>query len=578
MRWVFRSVCTCAVLAGACTPDDSTGLILEICDNGLDDDGNGALDCDDPRCSSAQNCLARASCGDGVRSGGEFCDGADLGGATCETQGFLTGVGILDCREDCAGFDTSDCVRADLCGNGVREGGESCDGGDFGASSCMTAGFAEGVLSCDDQCQLVTSGCAGVNPCGNGTLDAGEICDGEELAAASCASLGLQGDGLACNMTCDGYDRSACGGPELCGNGRVDAGELCDSIPEGRTCADEGFASGVLGCTPTCDAYITTQCSRCGNGVVDAGEVCDGSQVGANSCELEGFFTGTLRCNSQCDGFDTGDCGNCGNGVLDNGEFCDGDPEPAVTCADVGYQAGRLGCRSDCQAYATELCTGFSECGNGALDGADREGPLARLFQEFCEPAGEFYIDPVNLERFPLLDGCDDFAAGTGSVACNADCTLDFTGCSLFPPSATSFCELRGDFVGVCNPCDRIDGQADPDCQPLTDPTCGDGTADGELEGDSATSPFDWCDGDDLREQNCTTLGFAGGTLRCRDDCNFDTSQCDATECGDGIIQGREQCEGVLGTGLCSDFDPLFTSGMTTCNSSCFLDLTNCEE
>ncbi|MEO1173226.1 MAG: hypothetical protein AAFX94_14430, partial [Myxococcota bacterium] len=130
MRWIYI-LTVFPLVSSACTPDDSTGLSLEVCDNGVDDDSNGAVDCDDPRCSAAQNCLAEASCGDGVRGGLEFCDGADLGGASCETQGFAAGVGSLGCRPDCAGFDTSACIRIDLCGNGVREGGEACDGDDF---------------------------------------------------------------------------------------------------------------------------------------------------------------------------------------------------------------------------------------------------------------------------------------------------------------------------------------------------------------------------------------------------------------------------------------------------------------
>jgi hypothetical protein len=34
------------------------------------------------------------------------------------------------------------------------------------------------------------------------------------------------------------------------------------------------------------------------------------------------------------------------------------------------------------------------------------------------------------------------------------------------------------------------------------------------------------CDGSDLGGQTCITKGFAGGTLRCKSDCTFDTSGC----------------------------------------------------
>jgi hypothetical protein len=47
----------------------------------------------------------------------------------------------------------------DHCGDGVRTGGEACDGGDLGGHSCEGLGFGPGDLSCDAACQLVTDGC-----------------------------------------------------------------------------------------------------------------------------------------------------------------------------------------------------------------------------------------------------------------------------------------------------------------------------------------------------------------------------------------------------------------------------------
>jgi hypothetical protein len=52
--------------------------------------------------------LDRARCGNRVRDEGEECDGISLGGARCETVGFV--LGELDCRPDCT-FDTSACRR-----------------------------------------------------------------------------------------------------------------------------------------------------------------------------------------------------------------------------------------------------------------------------------------------------------------------------------------------------------------------------------------------------------------------------------------------------------------------------------
>ena len=55
---------------------------------------------------------AGAVCGDGVRDGSEQCDGADLGGQTCAdvTSGFVHG-GTLACNADCT-FNTDGCRQA----------------------------------------------------------------------------------------------------------------------------------------------------------------------------------------------------------------------------------------------------------------------------------------------------------------------------------------------------------------------------------------------------------------------------------------------------------------------------------
>ncbi|MGD2109537.1 MAG: serine hydrolase, partial [Phycisphaerae bacterium] len=48
------------------------------------------------------------------------------------------------------------------CGDGVKEGGEACDGTDFGGSSCGSYGFAMGDLNCVANCGTIdTSGCSG---------------------------------------------------------------------------------------------------------------------------------------------------------------------------------------------------------------------------------------------------------------------------------------------------------------------------------------------------------------------------------------------------------------------------------
>jgi cysteine-rich repeat protein len=87
--------------------------------------------------------------------------------------------------------------------------------------------------------------------CGDGTVDADEVCDDGNR---------LDGDG--CNASCSS--------DESCGNGVLDIGEACDD--SNQAAAD--------GCSADCTSDET-----CGNSIVDPGETCDdGNTSGADAC------------------------------------------------------------------------------------------------------------------------------------------------------------------------------------------------------------------------------------------------------------------------------------------------------
>lgn len=123
-------------------------------------------------CGSPQSCLFNKSactyCGDGVRNGPEACEGADLGGATCQSLGF-NGGGSLKCTLGCA-HDTSGCVNI-VCGNGQCQPGEdscSCPGDcpddPNSCSPCQCGGQGGPLCWCDDSCIIFGDCCAG-GPC-----------------------------------------------------------------------------------------------------------------------------------------------------------------------------------------------------------------------------------------------------------------------------------------------------------------------------------------------------------------------------------------------------------------------------
>jgi cysteine-rich repeat protein len=114
-------------------------------------------------------------------------------------------------------------------------------------------------------------------PCGDRVCDVGDVCTPGGCATpadvAACAGLS---DGTTCQAANGGLgtcDQGACR-TNLCGNGVIDPGEVCDG--------DAGVDTSV---GETCSA----DCKRiqvCGNGVVDPGEQCDdGNQNPADGCD-----------------------------------------------------------------------------------------------------------------------------------------------------------------------------------------------------------------------------------------------------------------------------------------------------
>lgn len=54
------------------------------------------------------------------------------------------------------------------CGDGMIQSGESCDGSDLNGQSCSTQGFSGGTISCNSDCTFNTSQCTSAPPGGGG--------------------------------------------------------------------------------------------------------------------------------------------------------------------------------------------------------------------------------------------------------------------------------------------------------------------------------------------------------------------------------------------------------------------------
>ncbi|MBW2733496.1 MAG: hypothetical protein JRH20_14005 [Deltaproteobacteria bacterium] len=310
---------------------DGSELLNQSCESlGFD---RGTLTCT-TSCLLDKSGCEHAGCSDGIKDGNEECDGAVPADKRCTDLGFDSGR--VSCAKNCT-LDTSACVR---CGDGVRAGGESCDGLDFGSNdSCQSSGFAGGVLACTADCQRDTSACY---RCGDGSINPQEACDGDELGGKTCKSEGFEGGTLQC-ASCK-LDTSAC---YKCGDEVTNGGEECDGVPSvyPKTCTSVGFDGGLLSCTPTCQ-FDTSGCHTCGDSVVQGPEQCDSVNLGGETCETLGYDGGSLTCSSSCTRVDTA-CHRCGDGEVEGPEECDANTVEDQDCLDLGYAEGELKC-TDC--------------------------------------------------------------------------------------------------------------------------------------------------------------------------------------------------------------------------------------
>ena len=144
--------------------------------------------------------------------------------------------------------------------------------------------------------------------CGNGVVELGEVCDGGEGCSVACARVALCGNGeIEPGETCDDGNNAGGDGcsvschPEVCGNSILDPGEMCDDGNRaagdgcGPTCLIEGCGNGIVDPGEACDdgnrapgdgcAMDCMKLERCGDGVVDVGELCDdGDGLSGDGC------------------------------------------------------------------------------------------------------------------------------------------------------------------------------------------------------------------------------------------------------------------------------------------------------
>ena len=530
----------------------------------------GVEQCDDGNLNESDGCRSDcrvATCGDFIvrtdllpsSFGYEHCDEGPSG-KTCEygnmdcfactpscepgAPASYCGDGVWDPEhEECDdgnaneldGCD-SDCVKHPLCGNGLREAGETCDdGNDSNEDGCL------------NDCRIAT--------CGDGFIRTGvELCDD-----------GNDSDNDECPNTCE---------PATCGDGFVYAGE--------EEC-DDGNASDRDGCLTTCVR------ARCGDGYVQSGiETCDDGNLSdedecPSNCQVARCGDGFLHAGEEeCDDGNailTDSClptcvtAHCGDGYLRNGiEACDdgnqSDSDGCTTACEIarcgdgyvqfgiescddGNESNEDGCLNSCTLARCGdgfIHVGVESCDDGNLNNTD-SCPAT------CQPAscGDGFVQAG-------IEACDDGNQNDGD-ACLSNCELARCGDGVVQAgvetcddgnienndSCPATCQLArcGDgfvYAGV-EGCDDGNTDTDDACLPTCEVArCGDGFVQAGIEecDDGNLENGDGCLNDCVSATCGDGVVYAGieacddGNLSDTDAC---LSSCSAARCGDGIVR-----------------------------------------
>jgi len=497
--------------------EDNTGGCQEDCDDGIDNDGDGAVDCTDSDCDNFDDCLS--ICGNGIIEDGEACDDGNLlAGDGCYQCQFedTDDDGVFDFNDNCPNDANAD--QADFDGDGV---GDVCD---VCPSDVSNDSDGDGVCvfdgDCDDTNPSVFPG--NVEICNNGIDD---DCNPETLDLED-----ADGDGATCDVDCDDTNPSVFpGNVEICNNGIDDD---CNPTTLDLEDADGDGATCDVDCNDTNPSVFPGNVEICNNGIDD--------DCNPETLDLEDADGDGATCDVDCDDTNPsifpGNVEICNNGIDDDcnpetldledadgdGATCDvdcNDTNPSIFPGNV--EICNNGIDDDCNPETLDL---EDADGDGATCDVDCDDTNPSVFPGNVEICNNGIDDDCNPATLDLED-----ADGDGAT-CDVDC--DDTNPSIFPGN-----------VEICN--NGIDDDCNPETLDLEDAD-GDGVCDSndpcpfdnpdDSDSDGICDTNDVCPGfnDNLDTDND---GTPDGCDVCPNDPNNDSD-------GDGVCDSNDICPG----------------------------------
>jgi hypothetical protein len=542
-----------------------------ICNDGVDNNGNGLIDCEDPDCDGFVGDATTCGVGACAAEGNLVCATPNqLDSCEPGTPGAEGPFGSATCTDgidnDCDGLtdaDDPDCeAPPEVCDNGVDDNGNGlvdcadpqCDNFVYGATSC-------GVGACAATGQEVCQTPDVVDTCEPGTPGAEGPFD-----SPTCGD-GIDND---CNGLTDADDPACAAPPEICDN------EIDDNLNGLTDCEDSQCIGDTFG---ACDT---------GNpGICSAGTLtCDGSAVGPvcvqdQNAGNEGPF-GDATCS---DGLDN-DC----NGLTDDldpncqlgAEVCDNDVDDngngLVDCADVEFCEGYIGQPGDCSTGLPGICSaGTTTCNGGEKfcvqdTEAGTEGPFdSPTCSDGLDNDCDGLTDAADPDCTAPPEVCDNGVDdnGNGLVDCeDPQCAdVSFGACDTGNQGICAVGTLTCDGSQPGPVCTQ-DQTAQPE-GPAGDATCSDGL-DNDCDGltdmddqDCQVPPVEICDNQiddngngltDCQDPECDQVTFGACDTGEPGICSAGTLTCDGTAIGPACVQDNEPgVEGPYTSMTCTD-------------------------